>query len=211
MLQIGHSAKVTFVNINMIWWATFWSGCSPAFHRIAVLKNIKGHKNMMESCFKIETFKNLKEAMDSLLNIKNFKSHKKVMESFFGIKTFKTVMVSFFIIKNVNSRKKIMESFFQHWNLKSSIAMMEFSLSFISFKNRNQVTESFFSGHALLSFHMMHKTSWNNIFCQFPLNFFQYTFLSLTIFLWLYNLISMKKDAEHNSVNPVRASFLLQK
>ena len=58
--------------------------------------------------------------MKPFLNIRNFKSLKKVMESFFGIKNFKTVMVSFFSIKNFKSRK----------------AVVDFSLSFQSFKSR---------------------------------------------------------------------------
>ena len=79
--------------------------------------------------------------MESFFHVKNFKSPKKVMESFFGIKSFKTVMVPFFDIKN----------------FKSSKAVVEFFLSFKSFKNRKKVTESVFSGHASLSFHMTHK------------------------------------------------------
>ena len=61
---------------------------------------------MMESIFKIKTFKSLKEVMESFFNIKNFKSHKKVMESFFGIKNFKTVMVSFSSIKTLRVVKQ---------------------------------------------------------------------------------------------------------
>ena len=44
----------------------------------------ESHKNVMESFFKIKTFK----------------SPNRVIESFFSIKTFKTVMVSFSDIKN---------------------------------------------------------------------------------------------------------------
>ena len=44
---------------------TFRSGCSPAFHRIAILKNFKSHNNVMESFLKIKTFKSLKEVMES--------------------------------------------------------------------------------------------------------------------------------------------------
>ena len=36
---------------------------------------------------------------------------------------------------------------------------MEFFLSFKSLKSHKKVTESFSSGHATLSFHMMHKPS----------------------------------------------------
>ena len=63
------------------------------------------------------------------------------MESFFDIKNFKTVMLSFYSIKNFKSR----------------IAVIEFFLSFRSCKSRKKMTDSYFSGHALLSFHMMHK------------------------------------------------------
>ena len=41
--------------------------------------------------------------------------------------------------------------------VKSLKAVMEFFPSFKSFKSRKKVTESFFSGHASLSFQMMHK------------------------------------------------------
>ena len=133
--------------------------------------------------------------------LKNFKSHKKVMESFFDIKNFKTVMFSFFSIKNFKSR----------------IAVMEFFLSFRSCKSRKKMTESLFSGHALLSFHMMHKFPGTMFSLSAPteflwlyISFFGY-YISLTIFLWLYILISMKKDAVHISVNTVRVAFLRQK
>ena len=52
---------------------------------------------------------------------------------------------------------------------------MEFFLSFRSFKSSKKVTESFFSDHASLSFHIMHK--------------FAGTIFSLSVateFLWLY-------------------------
>ena len=41
--------------------------------------------------------------------------------------------------------------------VKSRKAVMEFFLSFKSFKSRKKVTNSFFIGHASLSFHLMHK------------------------------------------------------
>ena len=66
----------------------------------------------MESFFKIKTFKNLKEVMESFFNGKN--CPKKVMEPFFGIKNFKAAMVSLFSIKNFKSHKKVMEFFFQY-------------------------------------------------------------------------------------------------
>ena len=138
---------------------------------------------VMESLFKMNTFKSLKEVMESFFNIKNFKNRKKVMESFFGIKNFK-------------SRK----------------ALMEFFLSFRNFKSRKKMTEFFFGGHALLSFHIWCKNFLEQYFlCPFPLNFFDYTFLSLTLHFFDYILISMKKDAEHISVNTVRATFLRHK
>ena len=136
-MKFGSPTRSSLLIINMIWYATFTSGCSPAFYRVAVLKNFKSHKNVMESFFKIKTPKGLKEVMKSFFNIKNFKSHEKVMESFFGIKICKTVMVSFFSIKNFKSRKKVMEFFF----------------SINNFNSRKNVTEPFFSGHASLCFH----------------------------------------------------------
>ena len=53
-------------------------------------------------------------------------------------------MESFFDVKKFKSLKNVMESIFNIKNLKA-------------------VTESFFSGHSSLSFHMM-QNSWNNIF-----------------------------------------------
>ena len=79
--------------------------------------------------------------MEISFKIKTFKSLKEVMECFFNGKNVKIVMVSFFGIKNFKSRK----------------AVLEFFLSFKSFKSRKKVTESFCSGHASLSFHMMHQ------------------------------------------------------
>ena len=57
-------------------------------------------------------------------------------ESFFGIKTFKAVMASFFRIKNFKSRNKSTVSFFTIKKLKSGKAVLEFPLSFKSFKSR---------------------------------------------------------------------------
>ena len=68
------------------------------FTRIAILKNFKSQKNVIESSFKSKTFKSLKEVMESFSNVKNFN----------------TVMVSFFCIKNFKSRKKVTKSFFQY-------------------------------------------------------------------------------------------------
>ena len=68
------------------------------FTRIAILKNFKSQKNVIESSFKSKTFKSLKEVMESFSNVKNFN----------------TVMVSFFSIKNFKSRKKVTKSFFQY-------------------------------------------------------------------------------------------------
>ena len=64
--------------------------------------------------------------------------------------------------------------------------------------------KSFFSGHPLLSFHVMHKfpgTTFDYIGTTFEQNFFDCNNI----------LISMKKDLEHISVNTVRATFLLHK
>ena len=60
------------------------------FTRIAILKNFKSQKNVIESSFKSKTFKSLKEVMESFSNAKNFKSRKKVTKSFFSIKNFKS-------------------------------------------------------------------------------------------------------------------------
>ena len=82
--------------------------------------------------------------------------------------------------------------------------MLEFFLSFKSFKSHKKVTESFFKGDTLLSFHMMHKfpgTTSDYIGTTFEQHFFGYNNI----------LISMNKDVEHISVNTVRVTFLLHK
>ena len=76
---------------------------------------------------------------------------------------------------------------------------MKFFLSFKSFKSRKKVMESFFSGYASLSFHKIHNFLEQYFLRQLPLNFFDNNNI----------LISMKKDAEHISVNTVGATFLL--
>ena len=48
-------------------------------------------KNVMESFFRIKTFKSLKEVMESFFNIKNFKSRKQVMHPYFSIKILRIV------------------------------------------------------------------------------------------------------------------------
>ena len=133
------------------------SGCSPAFCRIAILKNLKSHKNVMEIFFKIKTFKSRKKVMECFFNGRNFKSPKKVMESFSVSKALKQQWCSFSVL-NYMSRK----------------AVLEFFLSFKSFKSRKKVTESFFSGHASLSYYMIHIfpgrniwLHWNNIWITF--------------------------------------------
>ena len=69
---------------------------------------------MIELFFEIETFKSLKEVMESFSNIKNFRSRKKVMQPFFSIKNFKShkkVMGCFFNIKNFKRRKNVLQPF----------------------------------------------------------------------------------------------------
>ena len=110
--------------------------------------------SILQSSF-FENLKSHKNAMESFFKIKTFKSRKKVMQPFFSIKNFKTVMVSFFNIKNFKSRK----------------AVMEFFLSFKSFESRAKVNESFFSTHASLSFHMMHKFPGTKFSLSVPIEF----------------------------------------
>ena len=117
-IKLGTQSRWSSLIINMIWQATFRSGSSPPFYRIAILINFLSYKNVTESFFKMKTFKSLTDVMEPFLNVKNFKSPKKMMESFFGIKSFETVMVSFYSIKNFSK------------------AMVEFSLSFKSFNSR---------------------------------------------------------------------------
>ena len=145
--------------------------------------------------FSMLNCKSRKKVMQPFFSIKIFKIHKKVMRSFLALITVKVVRKwrsPFFRIKNFKSCQVVME-FFQR----------QFFLSFRSFKSREKVTESFFSNHASLSFQSLEQY----FLCQFPLNFFDF-------FLWLnisftIHFISMKKDAEHISVNIVRATFLL--
>ena len=134
------------------------------------------------------------------------------MKSFSGIINFKTVMVSFSSIKKVVRKwwnpfsalttltvvKKWWSLFFSIKNFKNRKAVVEFFLSFKSFKSCKKMTESFFSGHASLNFHMMCKFPLTNFFSQFPLNFFNYNSI----------LISMKKGVDHISINTVRAILL---
>ena len=147
----------------------------------SVLKNFKSHNNLIESLFKIKTFKSLKEVMVSFFKIKNFKSRKKVCSPFSVLKSLRVIR--------------------KWWN-PSSKAVMEFywvleALSAV--RNRPSKWQLFMK----LSYDA--KISWNNIFSVSS------HWISLTIhfFLWLYILISRKKDADHISVNTVRATFLL--
>ena len=48
---------------------------------------------------------------------------------------------------------------------------MEFSFSFESFRSRKKVTESFFSGHASLSFQIMPKFPGTIFFLSVPTEF----------------------------------------
>ena len=94
-----------------------------------------------------------------------FKSLKKMIESFFSINNFKVgrkLRISFFIIKIFESCK----------------AVMEFFLSFRSFESH--MTEFFTSGHASLSFHMMHKFPGTIFSLSVPTDFFS-LYISLTI------------------------------
>ena len=135
--------------------------------------------------------------MEAFFNIKNFENRKKVMKPFFSIKNFK-------------SRKKVMESFFSINNFKSRKAVMEFFLSFRNFKSRKKMTEFFFSGHTSLSFQISRKNIFfvSSHWISLTIHFLLWIYFFLTIFIWRH-LISMKKDAEHISVNAVTATFLL--
>ena len=66
-------------------------------------------------------------------------------------------MVSFYSIKNFRRRKKVMDSFFSIKNVKSCKVVVEFFLVLKALRAVKKVTDSFFSGHASLSFHMMLK------------------------------------------------------
>ena len=113
---------------------------------------------------------------------------------------------------NWKVRKKWRSPFLSIINFKSHKAVMEFFLRFRRFMSRKNVTEFFFSGNASLNFHMMHKFPGAIFFLSVPTEFLwlNISFLDYT-FLWLYILISMKKDREHVSVNTVRATLLLHK
>ena len=74
--------------------------------------------------------------------------------------------------------------------------VMNIFLGFKSFTSRKRVPESFFSGHASLSSHMMQNFLKQCFLCHFLLNFFDFNNI----------LISMKEDAVHISVNTVNTS-----
>ena len=82
-------------------------------------------------------------------------------------------MEPFFNGKNFNSQEEVTECFFfSIKNFKSRMAVVEFFLSFKSFKSHKKVTHSFFSGHASLSFHMMHKFPETSFSLSVPIEFF---------------------------------------
>ena len=64
---------------------------SPALYKIAILKDVKSHKNVMESLFKIKTCKSFKEMMVSFFNIQNFNSRKKFMQLFSVLKSLRVI------------------------------------------------------------------------------------------------------------------------
>ena len=113
-MKLGTQSRCSSLIISMIWHANFKNGCLPAFNRIAISKNFDSHKSLMESFFKIKTFKILKEVMECFFN--GNKSPKKMMVSFFSIKNFKNrkaVVEFFYSFKSFKSRKKLTESFFR--------------------------------------------------------------------------------------------------
>ena len=94
-------------------------------------------------------------------------------------------MESFFSINNCKSRKKVTESFSSIKNFKSRKAVMEFFLTFSSFKSRKKETEFFFSGHASLSFHMLHRFPGTIFSLSFPSEIL-WLYISLTIYFDLH-------------------------
>ena len=138
---------------------------------------------------------NLKDVMESFFNIKNFKSHK--WWSLFSIlktlrvvrkssspssvlKTFRVLRKScspFSALLTLKVGRKWRSPFFSIRIFKSHKAAMEFFLSFRRFKGRKKVTKVFFSGHASLSFYMIHK---------FPGTIFSFSVLWLYISLTIH-------------------------
>ena len=56
-MKFSTQSRSSSLIINIIWYVTFENDCSPAFYRVAILKNFKIHKNLMEAFFKIKAFK----------------------------------------------------------------------------------------------------------------------------------------------------------
>ena len=143
-MKLDTQSRWSLLIINMIWYSAFRSGCSPAFYRIAILKNFLGVRRMWWSHFlKLKPLR----VSRRWCSVKNFKSPKQVMESFFGVKYFKTVMLSFFSIKNFKSRKKVTESFFSIKSFKSRKGVVEFFFSFKSCKSCKTESFSVFTLH----------------------------------------------------------------
>ena len=94
-----------------------------------------------------------------------------------------------------------MKSFFGIKNFKSHKVVVEFFLSFRSFKSREKWLRLFLVVMLPSAFIWCTNFLEQHFLGQFPLNFFDYNNI----------LISMKKDAEQISVNTVKATFLLQK
>ena len=102
---------------------------------------------------------------ESFFKIKTFKSLKEVMEPFFGIKNFKTVIVSFSVLKTVRVVRKQWSPFFSIKNFKGRKVVVEFSLSFKTFKSRQKVTVIvLFQWSRFSKLLYDDQISWSNIF-----------------------------------------------
>ena len=149
----------SFLNTKQANYGIFWTRLG----RILIWQNFSetwgsDFRTVMVSYFSIKNFKR-RLWWSPFLALITLKVVRKGCSPFISIKNFKAMMVFFFGIKNFKGRK----------------AVVEFFLNFKSFKSRKKVTESSFSSHASLSFHMMHKFPGKIFFRSVP-----------TEFLWLW-------------------------
>ena len=170
-MKLGTQSRWSSFIINMIKQATFKSWCSPAFYRIAILKNVTSHKNVTGSFFKIKTSRKWWSPFSML---KTLRVLRKLWSPFSVLKTLRHWWCPFSVLKPLRVVRKRRSPFFCIKNRNCRKVVVELFLSFKSFKSRKKGSESFFSGHASLSFHMVLKFSGTTFSLSGP-----------TEFLWL--------------------------
>ena len=127
------------------------------------LINFTSYKNVTEPFFKIKTFKTLKEVMKPFLNVKKTLRVLRKWWSPFSLS--KTLRQWWSLCSRLRVVIKPRSPFFCIKNFKSRKAMVEFSLSFKSFKSRWGVTvRVLFQWSRLIKLSYDDQISWNNIF-----------------------------------------------